>query len=344
LGETRTPDEILNSEEKETPSPKLTTHQTMLLSVLICTHNPRRDYLGQVLAALRTQTLPATDWELIVVDNASSTPVATQLDLRWHPRARVVVETTLGLTPARLRAIHEAASDLLVFVDDDNVLAPDFLAEAARLASVHPHLGAFGCSIRAVYEKKPEGEICEWVWLLTVGEIKQERWSNVSLACPETYSLPSGAGLVIRANVAREYAHLAETDPLRAKIGRKGTELIGSEDRDLAVTSLRLGFGTGKFPSLRLDHLMPAGRVEPAYLLRLAEATAYGETILAYLHNLPWKPRPTSRTRRWLDAWERLHMSPLSRTLRDAEIRGRARAVALLSTLPDNSRSPTAKS
>jgi glycosyltransferase involved in cell wall biosynthesis len=315
----------------------------MRLSVLICTHNPRRDYLEQVLVALRAQTLPATEWELIVVDNASATPVATQIDLSWHPCSRVVVESNLGLTPARLRAIREAACDLLVFVDDDNVLAPDFLAEAARLAELHPHLGALGCSIRAVYEKKPEGEICEWVWLLTVGEIKRERWSNVSLACPETYSLPSGAGLVIRTNVARAYAQLAITDPLRASLDRKGADLTGSGDRDLAATSLRLGLGTGKFPSLRLDHLMSAGRVEPAYLLRLAEATAYGETILAFLHDLPWQPPPKSRTRRWLDAWERRHLPPLTRTLRDAEIRGRARAVALLSTLPEKSRSPSAE-
>lgn len=311
----------------------------MLLSVLICTHNPRRDYLDQVLTALRAQTLSVAEWELIVVDNASARPVAAQIDLAWHPRARVVVESSLGLTPARLRAIREAASDLLVFVDDDNVLAPDFLTEAARLAALHPHLGAFGCSIRAVYEKQPEGEICEWVWLLTVGEIKTERWSNVSLACPETYSLPSGAGLVIRTQVAREYARLAATDPLRASLDRKGTDLTGSGDRDLAATSLRLGFGTGKFPSLRLDHLMSTGRVEPAYLLRLAEATAYGETILAFLHNLTWKPTPQSRTRRWLTAWERRHMPPLTRTLHDAEIRGRARAVALLSTLPEKPRS-----
>jgi len=307
----------------------------MLLSVLICTHNPRRDYLEQVLAALRAQTLPTSEWELIIVDNASATPVATQVNLSWHPRARVVVETTLGLTPARLRAIRETASDLIVFVDDDNVLAADYLAEAVRLANLHPHLGALGCSIRAVYEKEPEGEICQWVWLLTVGEITQERWSNVSLACLETDSLPSGAGMVIRTNVARAWAQLTATDPLRTGLGRKGADLTGSDDRDMAATSLRLGLGTGKFPALRLDHLMPAGRVDRAYLLRLAEASAYGETILAFLHGLSWKPGQNSRTRRWLEAWERRHLPPLAQAMHDAKISGRARAVALLSNLPE---------
>jgi len=310
----------------------------MQISVLVCTHNPRREYLDRTLAALRAQTLPVADWELILIDNASAPPMAPQLDLRWQPNARVVVEPTLGLTPARLRAIREAATELLVFVDDDNVLAPDFLAEARRLAQTRPQLGAFGCSIRAVYEKEPVGEAREWAWLLTVGEFTRERWSNLGVAGGEVFTLPSGAGLVIRKNVAREYARLAVADPLRASLDRRGADLTGSGDRDLSATSVRLGLGTGKFPSLKLDHLIPAGRVEPAYLVRLAEATAYGETILYFLHGLPWQPSPVSRTRRWLLAWEHRHFSPLGRELREAQARGRARAVAHIASLPADQR------
>jgi len=305
----------------------------MQISVLICAHNSRKDYLERTLAALRVQTLPTTEWEIIIVDNASEPAIASIVDLHWHPKGCVVVESTLGLTPARLRAIHEAATELLVFVDDDNVLAPDFLAEAARLARTHSHLGAFGCSIRAVYEKEPAGVAREWVWLLTVGEIQHERWSNLGVAGGEVFTLPSGAGLVIRSNVAREYARLTLADPLRSNLDRRGADLTGSGDRDLSATSIRLGLGTGKFPSLKLDHLIPAGRVEPVYLIRLAEATAYGETILHFLHGLSWKSSPVSRTRRWLLAWELRHLPQLERELRAAQTRGRARAVAQIKSL-----------
>ncbi|HTB63408.1 MAG TPA: glycosyltransferase family A protein, partial [Opitutales bacterium] len=92
----------------------------MQISVLVCTHNPRADFMQRTLAALRAQTLLPYQWELIVIDNASQWPVAREFDFSWHPHARVVVESTLGLTPARLRAIREATAELLVFVDDDN--------------------------------------------------------------------------------------------------------------------------------------------------------------------------------------------------------------------------------
>jgi glycosyltransferase involved in cell wall biosynthesis len=309
----------------------------MKISVLICTHNPRPDYLGRTLAALRAQTLPVAEWELIVVDNASAQPVGATIDFSWQPRARVVVETTLGLTPARLRAIREAAAELLVFVDDDNVLAPDFLAEAARLAEAMPFLGAFGTSIRAVYEKPPAEETRAWMWLLTVGELAGERWSNLGVLGGEVMTLPSGAGLVVRASVAREYARVTSQDPLRQSLDRKGADLTGSGDRDFSATSGRLGLGTGKFSSLKLDHLIPAGRIEPAYLIRLAEATAYGETILYFLHGLTWRPAAVSRTRRWLAAWEGRHVSAFEREMRAAQQRGRARAVAVIDSLPKNS-------
>ena len=100
------------------------------ISVILCTHNPRKDYLRRVLAGLRAQTLPLHQWELLLVDNASAASLAGRFDLSWHPNARHVREEELGLTPARLRGIREASGAILVFVDDDTVLAPDYLEQA----------------------------------------------------------------------------------------------------------------------------------------------------------------------------------------------------------------------
>ena len=66
------------------------------LSVIICTHNPRLDYLRRVLAALQNQTLSSGEWELVMVDNASHTPLSGTIDLSWHPQGRVVREENLA--------------------------------------------------------------------------------------------------------------------------------------------------------------------------------------------------------------------------------------------------------
>ena len=42
------------------------------VSVVICTYNPRMDYLERVLEGLSKQSLPVRQWELVVIDNAST--------------------------------------------------------------------------------------------------------------------------------------------------------------------------------------------------------------------------------------------------------------------------------
>src|SRR4029453_11688875 len=116
----------------------------MTLSVLICAHDPRMDYLARVLQGLKEQDLPCSEWELLLIDNASRVPLAGSCDLSWHSNARCILETEVGLTPARLRGIKESKGELLVFVDDDNVLAPDYLAESEAISERYVFLGAWG--------------------------------------------------------------------------------------------------------------------------------------------------------------------------------------------------------
>src|SRR5260221_7594577 len=128
----------------------------MECSVIICTHNPRPDYLRRVLDALRAQTLPKEQWELLLIDNASKEPLASTWDLSWHPHARQIREDELGLTPARLRGIKESQAEVLVFVDDDNVLAADYLSTALELSRSRPGVGALGGKIVGEFETKPD--------------------------------------------------------------------------------------------------------------------------------------------------------------------------------------------
>jgi glycosyltransferase involved in cell wall biosynthesis len=50
------------------------------VSVVMPTHNPRREYLARTLEALKKQTLDRSRWEVVVVDNASS----EMEDGRWE--------------------------------------------------------------------------------------------------------------------------------------------------------------------------------------------------------------------------------------------------------------------
>lgn len=302
-----------------------------MLTVLICTHNPRPDYLRRTLEALRAQSLPCSEWELLVIDNASGTPVAGQLDLGWHPAARVVREDTVGLTAARVRGIAEARADILVWVDDDNLLAPDYLAATSDIARTWPQLGAWGCGhFEPEWEAPPAAELAPFLAYLAVHRAPRDRWSNRLFDYEAT---PAGAGLCVRAAVARNYAEIVRNDPRRRLLGRTGAVLTACEDFDLAFCAIDGGLGTGVFTSLQLTHLMPASRVQPDYLERLVEGHAFSITLIHAWRGAASPPRPgllaSLREKRFLRS-----LTPVEQTLHRALRRGEARAWKLLADTP----------
>ena len=260
------------------------------LTVIICTHNPRPDYLDRVLAALRQQTLPKDHWELLVIDNASDRVLASEWDLSWHPQARHIREDELGLTPARLRGIAEARGDVFVFVDDDNLLHQNYLEKALQIAEDHPFIGAWGGTIRGEFEIEPEERTRPLLGYLALREFSDPLWSNI----PGNLSAyPSGAGLCVRAAVAREYVRQVSADPRRRKLGRVGELLSSGEDYDLIETGCDLGMGFGNFPGLVMTHLIPRHRLQLDYLIRLMQGCTASGVMSQYLRSGIVPPEPS---------------------------------------------------
>jgi glycosyltransferase involved in cell wall biosynthesis len=249
------------------------------ISVIICAHNPRRAYLQRVLDALRNQTLPPEHWEVLLIDNASVEPLRFSWDLSWHLNANHVREDELGLTPARLRGISEAKGEILVFVDDDNVLAPNYLEEGLKIGRDLPQLGAWGGTIRGEFEVQPEPSVQPLLAFLPVREFSNPLWSN---NVEDWRAQPCGAGMCVRAVVAKFYAEQVAAQPLRRRLGRVGQTLSSCEDSDLIMTSCDLGMGFGNFPQLILTHLIPKSRVQTDYLIRLMKEITTSGVLLRY--------------------------------------------------------------
>jgi glycosyltransferase involved in cell wall biosynthesis len=261
----------------------------MELSVIICAHNPRPHYLRRVLQALRDQSLPKEHWEVVLVDNASQQPLAGVWDLTWHPHGRHVSEGELGLSAARLRGIAEARNGLLVFVDDDNVLDADYLAEVVRIKRDWPALGTWGSgAITPEFELEPSKYVERLVPHLALRQGTRPCWSNV-FPCVE--ATPWGAGLCVRASVARAYRDFCRTSTIPIT-GRRGAGLLSGEDVEISYMACKLGYGMATFPGLLVTHLIPKERVSASYLLRIFAGTQVSNYLLSYKWKglQPWSP------------------------------------------------------
>ena len=301
-----------------------------MISVIVCSHNPRREYIARTMEGLRRQNLDPSEWELVVVDNASASPLATFVDLTWHPQGRHIEEPQLGLTPARLRGIRESSGDVLVFVDDDNVLDDTYLSNVRKIAGTHGFLGAWSGNVTGGFEQSPPEWTRRYWTLLVVRDVERDAWSNLY---DDDRTTPLGAGLCVRRPVAAEYTRVHEEGLRPRQLDRAGSSLVSGGDNDLSACALDLGFGCGLMTSLRLTHLIPPERLSEDYLLRLVENVSYSSGIL---RSFRAETRPAGPRKGLghgvLTLIRKMRMTPRERRFHAAAARGAARAEAELRT------------
>lgn len=245
-------------------------------SLVVCTYNPQERILRRCLAAIALLNRQGIAAEVILVDN-NSTPGVQDMECVQHfrpgiPAMRVLHESRPGVKFARMRAIEEAAGDYVVYVDTDNELEANYLQELAQLIKQYPQVGAWGPGVvqvefldgvpphlescaRAAFQERHESEI---------RMAREQEWQDC---------YPFGTGLCIRTDVLREYNRLALNGIFTFE-GRKGNSLTSGEDTQMILLAIRIGYFAGVAPSLRLKHLIPAGKANWPYMKRLAFGTA----------------------------------------------------------------------
>lgn len=269
----------------------------MEASVILCTRNPHPGRLARTLSGLAAQTLDVSAFEILLIDNGSSPALAAASLPPPGPslaNLRVIPEPIPGLTPARLRGIAEARGDILVFVDDDNVLAPAYLAPALAAFRSDPRLAAAGGPVRPEFEAPPPDWTAEFFPLLALhdhGPAPLLARGGPGAAWPAF--APVGAGLCIRRAHARLYAEAVRSDPARAALDRRAGQLTSGGDNDIVFTALRAGGDVAWLPELSLLHLIAPSRLDTAYLARLNRAIQRSWVRVLSLHGVrPWRAIP----------------------------------------------------
>src|SRR5689334_4651553 len=98
-------------------------------SIVIPTWNRAR-ILQLSLPRFLNQTLSADEYEVVIVDDGSDDD--TQQVIRAHARPNLVFDRQTmhrSLAPTKNRAVELARGRILIFVDDDAFVRPDFVAQ-----------------------------------------------------------------------------------------------------------------------------------------------------------------------------------------------------------------------
>ncbi len=253
------------------------------LTIAICTHNPRREVLARTLETLRTQAVGGLRLELLVVDNASREPL-TDGDLgldRFPYPARVCRELELGLTPARWRAYREAASELLLYVDDDNFLDPNYAAEVVGFFARNPRAGVVGGRTLPL----PEAPVPSWMTPQLLSHLAVRDLGDAPIRFLDDQT-PYGAGMALR----RTAMQAARVDSAVFS-DRKGNHLSSFGDSELCYRIRIAGWELWYEPKLKLQHYLSAHRLTPEYYLRFLETMGRDWPKLEFFWSpgTPWR-------------------------------------------------------
>jgi GT2 family glycosyltransferase len=109
------------------------------VSVILPTYN-RLDRLRRTLAALECQTLPADDFEVVIVSDGSRDGTDEYLrTLRTPLHVLPITQENQGVAGARNNGLRHARGEIVLFIDDDVVPIPSLIIEHLR---VHAAAGA----------------------------------------------------------------------------------------------------------------------------------------------------------------------------------------------------------
>jgi len=205
------------------------TREMPLFSVVIPTHN-RAALLGRAIRSVQAQT--CSDYELVVVDDGSSSATAELLQSLRGPRHTFLRhEVARGASAARNAGVLAASGEMITFLDDDDALRPNALQCLRDLRIAYPQLD-FLWGGRLIHEEDRNGQTID---------AREDAWHAVP--CP----ISGSAFLRYVLQIATSAAFTIKRS-LYQQLGGLDTSFMVSEDRDFFVT-----LAEGNFPGGAVD-------------------------------------------------------------------------------------------
>lgn len=247
--------------------------------------------LPALLARLKEQVkTTALQWEILIVDNNSrddTADVVHQHQADWRPDAplRYCLETRQGAAFARQRAVREAGGRLVGFLDDDNLPAANWVAEACALSQKYPQAGAYSGQIHGEYEVTPPEGFAQIRPFLAIREQGPEPFQFQ----PESLNLPPAAALVVRREAWLDAVPAQQTFTGPGRKDGSMRSFVGGEDYEVLLYLHKAGWTIWYTPSLVTWHQIPASRFDEAYLRNLARGCGLTTYQLLMINASGWQ-------------------------------------------------------
>jgi glucosyl-dolichyl phosphate glucuronosyltransferase len=239
------------------------------ISAIICTHNGHKT-LKTAIQSLINQTLPKTDYEILVVDNASTDKtIEIVREFESEKNLKYIFEPCLGLSYARNTGCSKAVGEYIAYLDDDAIACPEWLQRILDAFRTVPQAGAVGGKVDPIWEMKPP----PWVDDLMKRFLSLLDWSD-------TPTILNDAQYLVGANISFPKDMLEKFSGFPTELGRKGKSLISNEEIELIKKIKNDGFVIFYDPEITVKHLIPSSRLSPIWFRKRFFTQGISDAIL----------------------------------------------------------------
>jgi glycosyltransferase involved in cell wall biosynthesis len=244
----------------------------MDVSIIICTYNGA-DKIEKTLASILYQKATCS-YELIIVNNASTDNTAEVVKKYLTDNqaddfnSKLVDETTPGLINARLAGMKQASSDIMLFCDDDNILCDSYVQTGFELLTANPKIGVLGGLGIPEFESDKPDWFDRYYHSYAVGA-QAEKDGKIDVYPAEVY----GAGSFFRKKPLDRFYELGFKSLFK---GRTGKVLSAGDDVEWCYLMQLAGYEIWYESHLQFKHLMPAGRLNWDYYVKMKSGIASG--------------------------------------------------------------------
>ncbi len=255
------------------------------LTVAIPTYNGAArlpEILAQLLKQISTENF---EWEILIVDNNSQDNTAELIksyQQKWSDLRSLeyCFEQRQGAAFARQKAITEAKSQWVAFLDDDIIPTLDWVANAYKFSQEHPQVGAYGGQIHGDFEVSPPHDFQRIASFLAI----RERGEEAHLYDAKNLSLPPSAAWVVR----RE-AWLECVPSVPTLSGRTKGSMVQGDDYEPLLYLHKAGWEIWYNPAMHVNHKIPRKRLERNYLIALSKGCGMCVFQLRLINSKSWQ-------------------------------------------------------
>ncbi|MGN6258159.1 MAG: glycosyltransferase [Solirubrobacterales bacterium] len=238
------------------------------ISVVICAYTrDRLEVLSEAVDSLRAQTLPPHE-VVLVIDHAPE--LLEEARERWPDLEVVPNRERRGLSGARNSGVAEASGEVVAFLDDDAIAAPDWLARLAAAYADPNVLGAGGTVRPRWVEGKPGWFPPEFDWVVGCTH------SGMPQRLEPVRNL-------VGANMSFRRQPLLDVGGFSHDLGRVGTLPVGCEETDLSIR-VHQRWPQAEIlydPAAEVEHVVPPSRGRVRYFLDRCRAEGRSKAVLS---------------------------------------------------------------